>query len=54
MKFDKDKFINTAEKLGIQVELNSENPGIFYVDSKGNKKELKIEDIFSELNEVDK
>jgi hypothetical protein len=53
-KFEINKMIEIAKEMGIEVELNSDTPGIFVVDENGNEKEVEIEDIFSELKWLEK
>jgi histidinol phosphatase-like PHP family hydrolase len=48
-KFEINKMIEIAKEMGIEVELNSDTPGIFVVDENGNEKEIEIEDLFPEL-----
>ncbi|MGM7720595.1 hypothetical protein [Metabacillus sp. Hm71] len=50
-KFELDKIINSAKELGVEVKLNSNNPGVFITDKDGNTKKAEFEDIFPELKE---
>jgi NADPH-dependent glutamate synthase beta subunit-like oxidoreductase len=52
-EFDKNKFIETAKQLGIEIEFGSDRPGMFIVDENGNEKEVTFEDIFPELKELE-
>jgi hypothetical protein len=53
-KFEINKMIEIAKKMGIEVELNSDTPEFFVVDEKGNEKEIEIEELFPELKWLDK
>jgi hypothetical protein len=53
-KFEINKMIEIAKEMGIEVELNSDTPGFFVVDEKGNEKEIEIEELFPELKWLDK
>jgi hypothetical protein len=49
--FKVNKMIEIARQLGIEVEVNSDRPGMFVVDKDGNEKEATFEDLFPELKE---
>lgn len=49
MKFNADKVINDARALGIEVNENSDNPGIYYLDDNGERVKWDYESEFREL-----
>ena len=51
MKFNADKVINDARSLGIKVNENSDNPGIYYIDDNGERVEWDFESEFRRVHE---
>jgi hypothetical protein len=51
-EFKVNKIIEIARQLGIEVEANSDRPGMFIIDENGNKKEATFEDLFLDLKEL--
>lgn len=50
MKFNADKVINDARELDIEVNENSDNPGIYYIDDNGERVEWDFESEFRRVH----
>lgn len=49
--FNLKDFIESAEQLGIEIELNSDNPGMFYTDGE-TEVEITFEELFPEVFQI--
>ncbi|MGG3800643.1 hypothetical protein [Metabacillus fastidiosus] len=47
-QFNEIKFLEKADKLGIKVKVNSNNPGVFSVQD-GKRREVILEELFPEV-----
>lgn len=52
-KLDKDLFLEKATSLGVKVNFNSENPGLFLTKSNEKKEQLFLQDLFPEITDSD-
>lgn len=51
MNFNADKVINDARELGIEVNENSDNPGMYYIDDNGERVKWDYESEFRRVRE---
>lgn len=45
LTFDLDKFLETAKSLGVDIKVNSETPGVYFVDKDGTKTKVDLNDL---------
>lgn len=52
MEFDKEQIKKSAEELGLEIEFDSDNPGIHSVDKEGNLYTITFDMLMDSFNDV--